>query len=683
MNQPNYLKDLNKEQLAAVTSPLGPTLVLAGAGSGKTRTIIHRLAYLIDSLSVKPEQIIAVTFTNKAAQEMKVRTADLLSKTVLGKGLLIGTFHSISARFLRRHASLLDYSNKFSIYDQADQLSLIRSILKDLSWSPRQVSPGAVLANISRAKADLITPIDYQEVKVNDQFSKMVSQVYVLYQTALKKNQAMDFDDLLSQQVYLWQNHPALLKKYQTTWPYILVDEYQDTNRAQYVWTKLLAGNQANLYAVGDDWQSIYSWRGADFGNILRFQKDYPTAKTYKLEQNYRSSQSIISLSNSVMVKAENKSDKKLWTKNNLGRPVQIVELYDESVEADWVTGEIIGLSNQQESLKEKNNQVELTYLSGDSDDSLSKVSQGWRYYGTGQELSGLAILYRTNAQSRALEEACLKKGLPYHLVGGVRFYERREVKDILSYLRLLLNPWDSASWQRAILSPSRGLGLATIDKVVVTAQDKKISLLDKSLLEQLNLPTSKKQLVVEFMDLYQRWLNILPGISVEKLIDEVTVRSGLKKQLLDGTSEGEARFENIEELKTVATERAPGQGMEALEKFLTDVALWQDQDKLTASQGGLTLMTLHSAKGLEFDTVFLTGLEEGLFPHSSSFNDPKELEEERRLCYVGLTRARKMVYCTYTTNRRLFGSVMVGLPSRFLNDFPKELVEFNLPSPF
>ncbi|MFZ5391083.1 MAG: ATP-dependent helicase [Patescibacteria group bacterium] len=681
--QPNYLKDLNEEQLAAVTSKLGPTLVLAGAGSGKTRTIIHRLAYLIDNLSVRPEQIVAVTFTNKAAQEMKIRTAALLGRAPQSRQMLIGTFHSISAGFLRRQASYLGYSNNFSIYDQSDQLSLIKAILKDLSIPPRQVSPGAILGAISRAKADLIWPAQYQEIKSDDRFFKLIAQVYNLYQASLKANQAMDFDDLIAQQVYLWQSRPELLKKYQETWPYVLVDEYQDTNRAQYVWTNLLAGPKANLYAVGDDWQSIYSWRGADFGNILRFKKDYPAAQIYKLEQNYRSSQTIISLSNSVMAKAEYKSDKKLWTKNNLGRPVQVVELYDESAEADWVTGEIIGLSNQISSLAVKPDNQELTYTNDESDYVLPKINQGWRYYGTGQELTAIAVLYRTNAQSRALEEACLKKGLPYHLVGGIRFYERREVKDILSYLRLLVNPYDGASWQRAILTPSRGLGLSSVDKIINFAREGKLSLLDDSILDKLDLPVSKKQSWQKFNSLYKNWLKLLPNITVSDLIDDVMSKSGLKNYLLDGTSEGESRWENIEELKTVAAERAPGLGPEALTKFLTDVSLWQDQDELSKTSGGLTLMTLHSAKGLEFDTVFLVGLEEGLFPHSSSLSDPKELEEERRLCYVGLTRARQQVYCTYATNRRLFGSVMLGLPSRFLNDFPKELVEWQLPSPF
>lgn len=680
MTQPSYLKDLNEQQLAAVTAPSGPVLVLAGAGSGKTRTLIHRLAYLVEEVKLSPAHIIALTFTNKAAQEIKSRAAALLNRSSANLGCLIGTFHSVSTRFLRRSASQLGFPPGFSIYDQADQLSLIRTIIKDLGYNQREVSAGAVAGLISRSKADLLSPTDYKErLGSHNKFTSLVAEIYGRYQTALFKNQAMDFDDLINQQVKLWQENSQLLRQYQERFSYILVDEYQDTNHAQYLWTKLLVGPAANLYAVGDDWQSIYSWRGADFGNILRFNQDYPQAKIYKLERNYRSTANIIAAGNAVMAPAEFKTDKKLWTANVAGRPLKVVELYDEISEANWVVEEIINLSATSDLIK-----GEPMYLPDQETGLLPDVGQGsWLYQGDGRELAGFVVLYRTNAQSRALEEACLKKGLPYRLVGGTRFYERQEIKDILAYLRLLINDRDGASLRRAALTPRRGLGETSLDKIISLAQTQDVALLSSSLSNH-GLSGSKLAGWQSLIKLYNKWLQLLPKLTVAELIDEVLQSSGLKKELLDGSAEGKARYENIEELKTVAVERTPGQGREALIEFLTDVSLWQDQDELASKQpGGLTLMTLHSAKGLEFDTVFLVGMEEGLFPHSSSFSEPKELEEERRLCYVGLTRARRLVYCTYATNRRLFGSVMLGLPSRFLGDLPRDLIDFQAPTPF
>jgi DNA helicase-2/ATP-dependent DNA helicase PcrA len=672
----DILADLNKKQIEAVTTTTGPVLVLAGAGSGKTRTLIHRLAYLLTAKNILAPSVLAVTFTNKAAKEMHERVGALLGRPSTSFPL-VGTFHSVSCRFLRREAKLIDYPSHFSIYDEDDQLSLIKNIIKDLGLNVKQIQPRAVLGAISRAKSDLITPTQYETDKAVDYFTKLVAQVYSRYQPALRANRAFDFDDLINQMVWLWQAHPEVLKRYQNQFNYLLVDEYQDVNRAQYVWTKLLAGESRNLCVVGDDWQSIYSWRGADFGNILRFADDYPEARVIKLEQNYRSTKIIISASNAIMERAELKADKTLWTENPKGESISILEVEDEVAEANFVVSEVIKLAQG------KSNEAELIYEPIEETGLLPQITPIARYYGVDDDLHQFAVLYRTNAQSRALEEACLKAGLPYQLIGGVRFYERREIKDILAYLRLLINPFDSISFRRVCLNLTHGLGLTSVELVLQEAQTRQVNFLEEALLKNVNISSARREIFKKLAFLYKELDKLLPKLSVTKLIDEVLKKSGLEEDLLDGTTEGEIRLSNIQELKTVAEERAPGKGREALEQFLTEVSLWQDQDSLNKRKNGITLMTLHSAKGTEFKTVFLVGMEEGLTPHASSLDDPRELEEERRLCYVGLTRAKEKVYCLYASSRRLFGTVYPGIPSRFLGELPEALVQTTIINPF
>ncbi len=669
--QDNLLAGLNEPQKLAVTTTEGPVLVLAGAGSGKTKTLVHRLAYLIAETQVAPERILAVTFTNQAAKEMRQRVQNLLTAKVKSQPL-VGTFHAISARWLRQEAIRLDYPANFSIYDQDDQLSLIKEALKEQGTGLKLVSPKAVLAAISRAKSELITAEDYLDSCEESVFTNLVADIYARYEKLLKRDRAFDFDDLLMKMVEVWQSDSGLLAAYQERYHYLLIDEYQDVNRAQYVWTRLLASARKNICVVGDDWQSIYSWRGADFGNILRFHEDYTDAKIIKLEQNYRSTKVIIEASNTIMAKAELKADKTLWTDNKQGELLKIVAVEDENAEAQYVINEIVRLVQGEE---------ELSYEPEADNGLLPEVMSVYKYQGKGGDLKGFAVLYRTNAQSRALEEACLKAGLPYQLIGGTRFYERKEIKDVLAYLRLIINPYDGLSFKRALLATANGLGLATIETVLQKAEAEMITPLAACMLSGIG--GGRGKLLVSFADLIADLLDKSTKASVSEMIDLVLKQSGLAKELLDNTVDGEARYENVLELKTVAQERATGKGQESLASFLAEIALWQDQDGYKNNQLGITLMTFHAAKGLEFDSVFMVGMEEGIFPHASSFDDPAELDEERRLAYVGLTRARERVYCLYAFNRRLFGSLGPGLPSRFITELPPHCVKSEVGSRF
>lgn len=696
------LKDLNEPQAKAVTTTEGPLLVLAGAGSGKTKTLVHRVAYLIAVRKVPPQCILAVTFTNRAAQEMRQRVAELVGRAAIGVGqATVGTFHAVSCRFLRHEAKKLGYPANFSIYDEDDQKALVKQALRDLGYGTKRVQPGAVLGAISRAKSDLMGPSEYGAEVADDYFTELVARVYVRYQELLHENRAYDFDDLIGQVVKLWQDFPSVLEKYHKNYKYILVDEYQDVNRAQYVWTELLAKGSKNLCVVGDDWQSIYGWRGADFGNILRFTEDYSEAKVVKLEQNYRSTKVIVQAGNAVMAKAERKADKLLWTNNPQGELIRLVEVEDEVAEARFVVEDVERLVA--ESVPVRGIRIDEQHVVPEySDDAAEETLEAWRtsqayrqagklpeymqvkrFSGDRNKLRGFAVLYRTNAQSRALEEACLRAGMPYQLVGAIRFYERREVKDMLAYLRLILNPADGVSFERAILSSPRGVGLSTVEQVLTLAQEKKITALEVVEQGLLELPPARAESLERFVHMLKRLGRELPKLSVAEVIDQVAQGGGLVEHLQDGTSTGESRLQNIAELKTVAEERAPGTGREAMERFLTDVSLWQDQDAFDEDKSGITLMTVHAAKGLEFDNVYLVGMEEGLFPHTSALDETKELEEERRLAYVAITRARKRATCVYAAQRRIFGSVAPGIPSRFLGELPQELVEVTILSPF
>lgn len=675
------LANLNEAQRQAVTTVNGPVLVLAGAGSGKTKTLVHRLAYLIAAAGVQPERIIGVTFTNQAAKEMRQRIQKLLGVQEKPQPLL-GTFHSLSARFLRREAGRLGYPSSFSIYDQDDQLSLIREALKDQGVGTKVVSPQAVLAIISRAKSELITADNFLAWAQDLPRADLLADIYRRYQKLLIHQRAFDFDDLLMQMIKLWQSDSELLAAYQERFHYLLVDEYQDVNKAQYIWIKLLADKRRNLCVVGDDWQSIYSWRGADFGNILRFHEDYPQATIIKLEQNYRSTKVIIQASNAIMAKAQRKADKTLWTANPRGQPIKVVAVEDENAEAMYVVSQIIQAANRKirnlagvADNPDRNNS--LVYISEETVDTKNQSLLPEflpHYQGNGEDLRGFAVLYRTNAQSRALEEACLKANLPYQLIGGTRFYERKEIKDVLAYLRLMVNPYDAVSFRRALLATANGLGIATIETILKQATLQNESPLD--ICRRSGLGGERGRQLQIFAEMIEKLLQRLKNQTVSAIIDAVLHESGLGQELLEQKVDGQARYENILELKTVAAERAAGKGIEALENFLAEVSLWQDQDNYKINKQGITLMTLHAAKGLEFDTVFLVGLEEGLFPHASAFDDPRELDEERRLAYVGLTRARHQIYCLYCFNRRLFGSPAPSLPSRFITELPPECVE-------
>lgn len=682
----DFLAGLNEPQQAAVLAADGPVLVLAGAGSGKTRTLVHRLAHLIHVHKVPAASVLAVTFTNKAAQDMRARVGALLGRPLTAGGPTVGTFHAVSCRFLRREAKHLGYPAHFSIYDDDDQKALVKEALRDLGYGTKRVQPGAVLNAISRAKADLLTPQAYARDVAEDFFTELVARVYERYQELLRQNKAYDFDDLIGETVRLWQEQPEVLERYQGTFRYLLVDEYQDVNRAQYVWTQLLAAKYRNLCVVGDDWQSIYGWRGADFGNILRFEQDYPNAKVIKLEQNYRSTKVIVAASNAVMAKAQLKANKVLWTDNQPGELINIVEVESEVAEARFVAEEVMRLAEGGE-VRPPAPDDEVEFVREEEVGVLDRVLPGYmtvkRYQGSREALKKFVVLYRTNAQSRALEEACLRAGLPYQLVGALRFYERREVKDVLAYLRLVLNPADGVSFERAILSSPRGVGLTTVEQVLKLAQEQKVAPLEAAEEHGLTLAPSRQEALLRFVQLVKRLNRDLGSHTVAELIDAVAQGGGLLEHLRDGTAQGESRLENIEELKTVAESRAAGAGKAALERFLTDVSLWQDQDTFDDKKGGVTLMTVHAAKGLEFDTVFIVGMEEGLFPHSSSLDDPKQLEEERRLAYVALTRARTRAYCVYAASRRIFGHTAPGLPSRFLSELPPETVAVQAISPF
>jgi len=617
------LSDLNQEQKSAVQSIYGPVLIVAGPGSGKTRVLTHRIAYLIQK-NVPAENILAVTFTNKAAEEMRERVKNLLKsyKTLPS----IGTFHAICLQILRREIDKLGYQKNFVIYDEADQLSLIKQIIKDLQMDAGQIKPAVFKENISRAKDELISAEDYQN-EANEYWPKIVAKIYVKYQEALKKANTLDFDDLIMLTVQLFQKHPAVLEKYQDKWHYILVDEAHDTNLGQYTLTNLLAQKHKNLCLIADPDQSIYSWRGADFRNILNFEKDYPKAKIILLEENYRSTQNILSASRHIIAKNRERKEKNLWTKNPIGEAIQIIEVKDEQEEGEFIIQEMENLFAQ------------------------------------GLNPKDFTVLYRTNAQSRAIEESFLKANFPYKIIGTVRFYERKEIKDILAYLKLLINPNDLVSLNRIINVPPRKIGKTTKDLLYNKLQMTDYKL-NNGAFENFN------GLIIDLRQASQK-------LPLTKLINLVIQKTDYEKYVRDKSEDGERRWENIQELFTVASRYDKTKPPLGLQKFLEEITLLSSHDEVEKEKDLVNLMTLHCAKGLEFPVVFMVGLEEGLFPHSKSILDPEQMEEERRLCYVGLTRAKQKVYLTFAQKRRIYGSVMVNPPSRFLGDIPENLIEF------
>ncbi|KKQ73692.1 MAG: ATP-dependent DNA helicase PcrA [Berkelbacteria bacterium GW2011_GWB1_38_5] len=614
------LKDLNKEQIEAVKTTEGPVLILAGAGSGKTKALTHRIAYLIQEKKIHPQNILAVTFTNKAAGEMKLRIDKLLGAIRSQKGTheqifqlpWMGTFHSVCSKILRKEIQNLGYRRSFVIYNEDESLIAIKHAMDDLNIDKKESNPKTIKNFISGAKNELLTPKKYQPY-ARGYFGEIVSKVYEQYQKDLKTANALDFDDLIMLTVELFERHLEILSRWQNLFRYILIDEYQDTNFAQYKLVKLLAQKHKNICVVGDDFQAIYGFRGANFRNILDFEKDYPKAKVIKMEQNYRSTKSIITAAQKVIEKNVLRSEKELWTQNEDGLPSTVFEARNEIDEVDFVRTEIEALKNF-------------------------------------HKLNDFVILYRTNAQSRILEEIFMQNNIPYRLIGALRFYERKEIKDILSYLKLILNAEDRVSLKRIINVPPRGIGIKS---------------------QNANLKSQNENpKIIKFQEMMNHLRSEAKNKKIAELIDEITNVTDYKNFILDGTEEGEMRWENVEELKSVAAKA------ENLEDFLEQVALVADIDNYDQNTEAVTLMTLHNAKGLEFPIVFMVGMEEGLFPHVNSMFEPANLEEERRLCYVGMTRAEKRLYLTYAVSRMLFGAVQSNAPSRFIAEIPEELVE-------
>ena len=638
----NFTDALNPFQQKAVETIEGPLLIIAGPGSGKTRVITHRIGYLINVCGVSPRRIMAVSFTNKAAKEMKSRLRDLLGHSA--EEITMGTFHAICCQILRKDGKEIGIEPSFVIYDKDDQLDLLKQSLQDLNLDPKKYTPKALSSVISAAKSQLVSPDRYAELGTS-YFDEIAQRVYARYQERLSQSNALDFDDLIMKTDYLFRSKTDVLSKYQSRYIHLLVDEFQDTNIAQYSLTKHVAGQYRNICVVGDPDQSIYSWRNADLRNILCFEKDYENASVVILEQNYRSSQTIIEAAASVIANNVQRKDKPLWTENDSGSPVAIVETYSEADEAQYVVREVENLI-------------------------------GRRNY----SLADCAVLYRTNAQSRALEESFIRYGIPYQLVGALRFYDRRETKDIISYLRLVLNPHDNVSLTRIINVPTRGIGGRSVDELTRWANAMEVPLfiaLEMLADEQTTTPLSKHavSVLMGFHGLMKKMMDASEQLDVVELFDFIVEKSGYKAHLMD-LDNAEDRWANVMELRTVANEFQGLGPQDGLARFLEGVALVSDVDSFNGKRDAVTLITLHQAKGLEFPVVFMVGMEEGVLPHVRSFDNPTQMEEERRLCYVGMTRAEKELYLVRAYRRCLAGGNNINPPSRFLDDVPTNLVK-------
>jgi DNA helicase II / ATP-dependent DNA helicase PcrA len=639
----DLLHGLNPQQARAVEAPDGPVLVLAGPGSGKTRVLTHRVAYLVEVRKVWPRQILAVTFTNKAAREMRERLDKILGPTRSGE-LTLGTFHAICARWLRRDAPEIGLSRDFVIFDEDDQQQVVKRVLNELNIDDKKYKPSAVLNAISNAKNELITPDIYQPPTY---WHEMIRRIYPRYQELLRQSNGLDFDDLLLEVVRLFDARPDILARYQDRYQHVLVDEFQDTNTVQYALISRLAAKSHNIFCVGDEDQSIYKWRGADFRNIQRFREHNPSLTQIVLEENYRSTQTILDAARGVIDKNTQRTRKNLFTQRESGTAISVYEAYNQDDEAQYVV------------------------------DTIQQLIKKQQY-----RLSDFAVFYRTNAQSRAIEDTFVRMGMPYRLVGGVRFYSRREIKDVLAYLRLVHNPHDAVSLARVINVPTRGIGaktLETLDEASRRSGHSPYQLIhDAPNLDQAvpGLTTKAKQALLGFAQLIDRWIDSPQRArSVAELMDLVLRDSGYFKYVNDGTDEGRDRWDNIKELRNLAADYTQALGDDPLAHFLEDVALVADVDSLKDQVDAPVLMTLHAAKGLEFPNVFITGMEEGLLPHSRSLEDPEEMAEERRLCYVGITRAKDRVFLSYAFRRSMWGSSDVSTPSRFLNDIPTTLI--------
>ena len=633
------LQGLNDEQRRAVTTTEGPLLIQAGAGSGKTKTLTHRIAYILSNAKATPPEILAVTFTNKAAQEMRGRVAKLLGFDSENRGFMpyMGTFHSICVRLLRRDADSIGLPLSFVIFDEADRLAAVRRACKQLLVDEKAFPPRTLANLISSAKNELMSPEEYAAV-ANQPTAQMAAKVFPQYQKELRQANGLDFDDLINETVRMLDSRPEVRRKWQEQFKYVMVDEYQDTNAAQYRLVRLLTNDKQNLAVIGDDWQTIFSWRGADYRNILNFERDYPTSTVIKLEQNYRSTKNILAAGQAIITKNMERSDKQLWTAESDGLPVQVIALRDERAESEAVALRIQG--------------------------AVSSRRRDYRDF---------AILYRTNAQSRVIEEALMRFGIPYRVVGGQKFYDRKEIKDIIAYLRLIFQPEDRISFERIVNVPTRGIGATSLSRFTAWQAGS-----GKTLLEALecsaDCPGLTAKAVNGFRDLADLILSFsrrVDSTSPTDVINSLVNRLNYLDYLADGTPQGEARQENVRELLSVAKEYQDF----VLADFLEEVSLVSDIDSVDLNGNAVTLMTLHAAKGLEFPVVFITGMEETIFPHSRALYDQKDMEEERRLCYVGITRARQELYLTSASSRLLYGGIQHNPPSRFLSEIDAQSV--------
>ena len=625
------LEELNERQREAVLYNDGPLLIIAGAGAGKTKTLTTKIAYLIEKKNVAPENILAITFTNKAAKEMKDRLFKTIGQTA--KYLEVSTFHSFGLKLLRENYDALGYDKNFVIMDSDDSLTVVKKIIKDIGYDPKIYNPRAIRNKISSCKNEMTTPEAYERYAASD-FEKVVQEVYAKYEKKLQRNNSVDFDDLLLLPIELFKKNPDILNKYQDLYQYILIDEYQDTNEAQYILTKMLSAKNRKITCVGDDSQSIYSFRGANYKNILNFEKDYKDAKTILLEQNYRSTSNILDAANQVIKNNKMRKDKNLWTSRGIGEKIKYYRAYNERDEAQYVIRKIKELTNRNVEYKD------------------------------------IAVLYRTNAQSRVLEEEMLKENLPYRVIGSFYFYSRKEIKDLIAYLRLIHNSKDNVSLLRVINTPKRGIGLKTIENLTIQADAMGVSIYEAI--------SSGKEL--EFKNLIEKLKEMSKDLTLTELIDKVLDASGMKKELEDEkTLEAEVRLENLEEFKSITKTFEEREGLISLEDFLLEISLISDVEEYKDDPNRISLMTVHSVKGLEFDHVFVVGMEEGIFPHINSLMDNSELEEERRLCYVAITRAKDDLHLVNARRRTLFGKEQINPVSRFLGEINKDLIDTNV----
>lgn len=625
------LDELNDRQKEAVLYNEGPLLIIAGAGAGKTKTLTTKIAFLIEEKDVSPYNILAITFTNKAAKEMKDRLFRQIGNEA--KKLTVSTFHSFGLKLLRENYEALGYDKNFVIMDSDDSLTVVKKIIKDMGYDPKLYNPRAIRNKISSCKNEMMSPTQYKQF-VASEYEDVTQRVYETYEIKLQRNNSVDFDDLLLLPIELFKKRPDILEKYQNLYQYILIDEYQDTNEAQYILTKLLSEKGRKITCVGDDSQSIYSFRGANYKNILNFEKDYKDAKTILLEQNYRSTSNILDAANQVIKNNKMKKEKNLWTARGIGEKINYYRAYNERDEAQYVIRQIKTLINQ------------------------------------GTEYKDIAVLYRTNAQSRVMEEEMLKENLPYKVIGSFYFYSRKEIKDLIAYLRLIHNSKDNVSLLRVINTPKRGIGLKTIENLTAIADEEGISIYEAI--------SSGKEL--GFKELIERLKEVEKNLTLTELIDKVLEATGMKEELESEKSlEAEVRLENLEEFKSITKSFEEREGLISLEDFLLEISLISDVEEYKDDPNRISLMTVHSVKGLEFNNVFVIGMEEGIFPHMNSLMESSEVEEERRLMYVAITRAKDKLHLINARRRTLFGKEQINPVSRFLSEINEDLIESNI----